>query len=323
MDYLAASKITAARSAREIEVVPLQRALGAHVHCGDLRTLDPRGVETIRAAYLEHLVLLFREQHLDDRELMDVGRYFGELARPISAAYQAEGVRGWDDELKHVSIISNVVENGVSIGALGDGEAVWHTDFSFQEVPYSATLLYALEIPPTGGNTGFLNMYLALETMPPELRREIVGRTIKHDASHNSAGQLRRGFAPVTDVSVSPGPSHPIIWRHPESGRDALYLGRRPYAYVNGLPVADSEALLDALWEHATQARFGWHHEWRVGDLLVWDNRCTMHHRDPFDPASRRVMHKTVCQGTRPAPPAVPSTESHPRGRLFAQGAIA
>lgn len=318
MEQLTPSHATSAPDERDPRIIPMPHALGAHVECGDLRTLGPRAVAALRAAYLDHLVLLFRDQHLNDRELMQVGRYFGELALPISAAYQAEGVRGWDDDLKHVSIISNVVENGVAIGALGDGEAVWHTDFSFQEVPYAATLLYALEVPPTGGNTGFLNMYLALETLPRELRREIIGRTIKHDASHNSAGQLRRGFAPVTDLATSPGPSHPIIVRHPETGRDALYLGRRPYAYVNGLPVAASEALLDALWAHATQPQFGWHHEWRVGDLLVWDNRCTMHHRDPFDPAARRVMHKTVCQGTRPAPPAVLATEPHPRGRLFA-----
>ena len=317
MSTIAESKTTPSHERREPEVIPMQNVLGAHVRCGDLRTVGAAGAKKIREAYLEHLVLVFRDQQLNDRELMDVGRYFGELALPISAAYQAEGVKGWDDELKHVSIISNVVENGVAIGALGDGEAVWHTDFSFQEVPYSATLLYALEVPPSGGNTGWLNMYLALETLPADLRHKITGRSIKHDASHNSAGQLRRGFAPVTDVSVSPGPSHPIICRHPETGRDALYLGRRPYAYVNGLPVAESEALLDALWAHATNPRFGWHHEWRVGDLIVWDNRCTMHHRDPFDPATRRVMHKTVCQGTAPAAPDTPAADRHPRGYLF------
>lgn len=296
----------AKKTSNEVEVISLPYALGAEVRCGDLRKLDGESARQVRQAYLDHLVVLFRDQTLDDYELMDVGRRFGELARPISAEYQADGVRPFNESLKHVSIISNVVENGVAIGALGDGEAVWHTDFSFHEVPYSATLLYALEVPPKGGNTGFLNMYLALETMPRELRREIEGRTIKHDASHNSAGLLRRGFAPVTDVRISPGPSHPIIARHPETNRDALYLGRRPYAYVNGLPVADSEALLDALWAHATQPQFAWHHEWKVGDLLAWDNRCTMHHRDPFDPASRRVMHKTVCQGTRPVSGTTP-----------------
>ena len=296
---------------------PLSDAIGAEIICGDIRDLSERASKQVYEAYLDRLVLLFRGQSLNDHELMDAGRRFGKLALPISTAYQAEGVRNWDQDLRHVSVISNVVENGVAIGMLGDGEATWHTDFSFQEVPYSATLLYALEVPPRGGNTGFLNMYLELETLPADLRRDIAGRTIKHDASHNSAGQLRRGFAPVTDVSVSPGPSHPIVARHPETGRDALYLGRRPYAYVSGLPVADSEALLDALWAHATQPRFGWHHEWRVGDLLVWDNRCTMHHRDPFDPASRRVMHKTICQGTRPAAPEQFAADPHPRGRLF------
>jgi taurine dioxygenase len=143
------------------------------------------------------------------------------------------------------------------------------------------------------------------------------GRTIKNDASHNSAGPLRKGFKEVTDVATSPGPSHSIVYTHPETGCNALYLGRRPYAYVNGLPVDESEDLLDRLWAHATQERFGWHHEWRVGDVLVWDNRCTMHHRDPFDPASRRVMHKTACQGARPAE-APGAAAAHPRGSSFA-----
>lgn len=301
---------------QQVEVLPLPHALGAEIRCGDVQALDERAKNLIYEAYLDNLVLLFRGQILDDHALMNFGRCFGKLAEPISSAYRAAGVKDTDNQLKYISVISNVVENGVAIGALGDGEAAWHSDFSFHEVPYSATLLYALEIPPVGGNTGFLNMYLAYETLPRELQDRIKGKTIKNDASHNSAGQLRKGFKPVTDVRTSPGPSHPIVWRHPETGRDALYLGRRPYAYVNGLSIEDSEALLDALWSHATQTQFSWHHTWRVGDILVWDNRCTMHHRDPFDPASRRVMHKTACQGSRPTarPESMPP---HPRGHFY------
>lgn len=299
----------------ELQVRPLPNVLGAEVLCGDVRKLSSDGRKTVHQAYLDHLVLLFRGQSLTDHELMAFGRCFGNLAEPISSAYRATGVKDTDPELKYISVISNVVENGVAIGALGDGEAAWHSDFSFHEVPYSATLLYSLEIPPSGGNTGFLNMYLAYETLPERLKREVQGRTIKNDASHNSAGQLRKGFKEVTDVAKSPGPSHPIVFRHPETGRDALYLGRRPFAYVNGLPVSESEKLLDELWAHATQERFSWHHEWRVGDILVWDNRCTMHHRDPFDPSSRRVMHKTACEGSRPTSGAGHASP-HPRGYM-------
>lgn len=308
---------TKGETAQKVEIAPLPYALGAEVWCGDVRTLNEQDTRTIYQAYLDHMVLLFRNQKLSDYELMDFGRRFGQLDEPISSEYRAEGVKVTEENMKYISVISNVKENGVAIGALGDGEAAWHSDFSFHEVPYSATLLYALEVPPRGGNTGFLNMYLALEMLPPDLRDKIRDRTIKHDASHNSTGQIRRGFKPVTDIRTSPGPSHPIVWRHPETGHDALYLGRRPYAYVNGLPLEESEVLLDALWAHATQPCFGWHHTWKVGDILVWDNRCTMHHRDPFDPDSRRVMHKTACRGTRPTKAQYTTIAPHPRGYMF------
>ncbi len=96
----------------------------------------------------------------------------------------------------------------------------------------------------------------------------------------------------------SPGPSHPIIRRHPETGKSALYLGRRPHAYINGLSLAESEALLDAVWAHATRPEFTWHHQWKLGDILIWDNRCAMHRRDALDPTTRRIMHRTQCKGT-------------------------
>ena len=143
-------------------------------------------------------------------------------------------------------------------------------------------------------------MYLALEMLPEALRSRIHGLTIKSDMTYNSGGQLRRGLTPPADVISAPGPSHPIVRTHPETGHNTLYLGRRPNAYVNGLPVEQSETLLNALWSHATQEAFTYHHEWRVGDVLIWDNRCTMHHRNPFDPQSRRVMHRTTVKGSRP-----------------------
>jgi taurine dioxygenase len=108
---------------------------------------------------------------------------------------------------------------------------------------------------------------------------------------------LRPGYTGEEDIRTTPGPKHPMVRRHPETGYDALYLGRRPHAYVDGLPLDESDALLDALWAHAANAAFTWHHQWRLGDILVWDNRCAMHRRDAFDPGSRRVMHRTQCKG--------------------------
>jgi taurine dioxygenase len=225
-----------------------------------------------------------------------LGQTFGELdAAPL--AY-TDGHK--ERQHEEVIVVSNVKEGGVPIGVLGDAEVVWHSDNSYRETPLAASMLYAIEIPAQGGATGFVNMYLALETLPADLRKAIEGRRLKHDATYNSAGVLRRGFQPTNDVRAAPGPWHPIVRTHPQSAHDALYLGRRPNAYIEGLSIEDSEALLNTLWTHATRPEVAWHHTWRRGDVLVWDNRCVMHHRNPFDPAARRVMHRIQCKGERP-----------------------
>jgi taurine dioxygenase len=171
---------------------------------------------------------------------------------------------------------------------------------SYNPEPPSASVLYALEIPPAGGDTGFTNMYLAYETLPDELKRAVEGRVCKHDASRNSVGELRRGFSEVTDPRETPGAEHPLVRTHPVTGRKALFLGRRRNAYVPGLSLPESEALLDRLWAHATRPELTWYQVWKIGDLIMWDNRCTMHRRDAFDPTSRRVMHRTQIRGDRP-----------------------
>ena len=284
---------------KSIRVAPYDAALGAEVKCGDLRRIDGGTRTMLRQAWLDNLLLVFRGQTLQDPDLLEVSTIFGETA--IAA------VKPRDNLFQPVAIVSNVVENGRKIGVLGDGEVVWHSDHSFHEKPLSAALLYALEVPPAGGDTHFSNMYLALKTLPRDLRARIEGLTIKNDGSLNSAGERRTNDI-ITDVREYVGVSHPIIRTH-ESGFDVLYLGRRPNAYVNGLPVEESEELLDRLWAHATQPAFTWAHHWQVGDLVVWDNRCVMHRRDPFDPQTRRIMHRAQCEGERPV--RTPGTAAH------------
>lgn len=279
------------RSAHGIEVLPFNARLGALVRCDDVKTLDERAFGEVHRAFLDNLVILIRNQDLSDEDLLTFGRRFGELQADVSDLKLAA------QKYPEIAVVSNVVENGTPIGRLGDGEATWHTDISYVDAPPTASILYALEVPPTGGNTGFTNMYLALETMPDELREKIRGRTIKHDKRYTGGGYLRPGYTGKEDPRTAPGPNHPVVRKHPETGHDALYLGRR-HAYVNGFSVEESEALLDALWAHATQPEFTWHHEWEVGDILIWDNRCVMHRRDAFDPKTRRVMHRTQCKGT-------------------------
>jgi alpha-ketoglutarate-dependent taurine dioxygenase len=290
-----------------VAVRPTGAALGADVEGVDLAgALLPEAVAAIKAAWGDNLVLRFRGQRLSDEDLMRFSRQFGELDwAPVAAARvkvpgEERWIEGTPEGRQYVMVISNVIENGKAIGQLGAYEAIWHTDMSYIEEPPMASALYSLEVPPTGGDTGFCNMYLAFETLGPELRRAVRGRMCRHDASRNSAGELRRGFADAPDPSQTVGAEHPIVRTHPTTGRQALFLGRRRNAYIPGLPLADSEALLDRLWAHATKAEFTWYQQWRVGDLILWDNRCVMHRRDAFDPASRRIMHRTQIKGDRP-----------------------
>jgi taurine dioxygenase len=288
----------------EVSIRQMPGALGATVECGDVRSLTIEQRQAIHEAWLDNLLLVFRDQSLDDSELVQFARIFGKPE--VAAVAPKDGV------YQEVAVVSNVVENGKRIGVLGAGELLWHSDHSFNERPLGATMLYALEVPAVGGDTWFSNMYQALESLPPLLRQRIEGRAIKNDGSHNSAGE-RRTTAVITDVRTYEGPSHPIVRTHPETGYNALYLGRRPNAYINGLSVEESESLLDALWSHASVPELAWVHQWRVGDLVVWDNRCMMHRRDAFDPTKRRVMHRAQCAGERPSYSESSHKGPHPR----------
>jgi taurine dioxygenase len=279
------------------KVVPTGAALGAEIQNVDLRGIGDQEFAVIHAAWLDHLVIVFRGQQLTDDDLIAFSRRFGDLDwAPIQ-----ETGRRFVEGHPEIYVVSNVVENGVPIGSLGAGEAVWHTDMSYLEDPPKASMLYALELPAAGGDTFFCNMYRAYELLPEELKRRISGLALKHDGTYNSGGYLRQGVSAVDDPLTSPGVYHPLVCTHPETGRRVLYLGRRRNAYLRGLPLSDSEALLDELWSYAEQPGIAWRNQWQVGDVVLWDNRCTMHRRDPFDPAARRILHRTQIKGqTRP-----------------------
>jgi taurine dioxygenase len=272
-----------------LEHRPLSEALGAEV-CGlDLaRPLPPAQREALFALWDEHLVLLFRDQKLTDAQLIDFSRQFGELDPPGPNPYG----KAYLPDHPEINVVANVEINGIP-GNLGASELIWHSDLTYVERPPKGAVLYALEVPEASGDTYFANLYLAAETLPPEWRSRIAGRVAIHDATYNSAGLMRKGYAPVTDPRNAPGARHPLLKRHPRTGREHLFLGRRRNSHIVGLELDESAALLDALWEHATKPAITFSHRWRQGDVLVWDNRVTLHRRDAFDPGVRRVMHRT------------------------------
>jgi taurine dioxygenase len=281
-----------------IAIRPTGAGVGAEVVGLDLRTVTRANFPQVHRAWIDHQVLLFRDQHLSDGDLIAFSRYLGDLDVAPNQETGQRFVEGYPE----LYVVSNVVENGRPIGSLGSGEAVWHTDMSYQANPPKASVLYAIEVPATGGDTGFVNMYSAYEALPDAFKARIETFRVKHDGTYNSGGYVRHGVTPTDDPIAAPGALHPLVCTHTESGRRALYLGRRRNAYIEGLPLAQSETLLDELWKFATRSEFTWYHHWQVGDLVLWDNRCVMHRRDAFDAADRRVMHRTQIKAeTKPS----------------------
>ena len=279
-------------AAADIEVVPMG-AIGAEVRNVDLAQVTEKQIEAIREGWYQHDTLLFRNQKLTDEALLSFSRHFGALDSPPNQGAGRKSPLGYPE----IYVVSNVLdEQGEPIGALGDGEAAWHTDMSYADQPPDASMLYSLEIPAAGGDTSFASMKAALARMPTALVERIRHLDIKHDGTFDSGGFVRRGMTPSSDPRNSVGTPHPIVIEHPVSGDHALYLGRRRNAYVMGLELAESERLLDELWSYVETVVY--RHQWARGDLVFWDNRTTMHRRDAFDPRARRVMHRTQIKGS-------------------------
>ena len=278
-----------------MEITATGAALAAEITGVDLaKGLDTATVEAIKSAWDAHLVLLFRGQKLSDPDLLTFSRHFGELDPPGPNPYGTTFL----PEFPEINVISNVKDaQSRPIGNLGAGEAVWHADMTYIETPPKGAILHALEVPVGQGDTHFANMVRAYEDLPADLKRAVEGRKAIHDAAHNSAGMLRKGYEEIDDPRKTPGAHHPLVREDPASGRRALFLGRRPHAYVIGMEPAESDALLDRLWAHATQEKYAWVHKWQPGDLLMWQNLWILHRRDGFDDNARRILHRTQIKG--------------------------
>ena len=271
------------------------KSLGGEIVGLDIsKKLTHDQINFINESWNERLVLVFKKQNLDDPKLIDFSKNFGQLDPPGPNPYGITFL----PEFPEINVISNVKnEQGTPIGNLGDGEAVWHADMTYLELPPKAGILYALEVPENQGNTHFANMTLAYSDLSDDIKKKIDGKILIHDSAHNSAGMLRKGYSEVDNPTETPGARHPMVIKDQTTNKKLLFLGRRPHAYIVGLEIEESENLLDEIWKHATQEKYTWTQKWEKGDLLMWKNLNVLHKRDAFDPNTRRVMHRTQLKG--------------------------
>jgi taurine dioxygenase len=274
----------------------LTDTFGVRVEDVDLAKLNEREFSELHGQWKAHgAMLVHGQQAMSDAQFEEFSKRFGELDPPPNQGVGRKSVPGFPD----LYVVSNELDaSGEPLGALGYSEAVWHTDMSYLPVPPIASMLLARRLPAWGGNTWVASMVAAYENLPAALKERIKGLKIKHDGTRDSGGNLRKGVADDPNPLTSKGYPHPAVIRDPGTGRPALFLGRRPRAYVTGLRLEESEALLDELWRHAFQPANVYEHRWQVGDVLVWSNYSTMHRRDEFDRNTIRRMHRSQIKGT-------------------------
>jgi alpha-ketoglutarate-dependent taurine dioxygenase len=270
-------------------VRPLSPALGAEILGIDLRDdIDAQVFAQIRNAWHQNLVIVLRGQNMSEEDQVRFAEKFG----PPAVIHTKQFVRNHPA----VMLISNIREDGKPIGALPDGEMHFHTDQCHQERPAMASMLYALEVPRAGGNTLFANGYTAYETLPPEIKRRIDGRKALNAYDYETAA-TKRGTRLTQSV---PSYAHPVVRTHPATGRKALYVNRLMTVRIEGLAAQESADLLAMLFDHQERREFIYEHVWRVGDLVIWDNRCTLHARTDFSPNERRLMRRVTILGEKP-----------------------
>jgi taurine dioxygenase len=273
MSTQVANGIRSENGLEQLVVKPSGASLGAQLEGLDLSVpLGEATVERVRKALLDHSVVYFRGQTLTGTQQVDFTRHFGK---------PEEHVRGTDgSRVPGIFVVSNVVENGKPIGALGSREVGFHSDLAYMARPGTLSALYALEVPPQGGTTTWCSGYAAYDALDAKMKARLDG--------------LRATHRHVTEANNPPDVvDHPMVCTHPETGRKTLYVTPLFTRAVVGMAEPESSALLKTLCEHLLQPRFSWSHRWSVGDIVMWDNRCTMHRRDPFPDEHRRVMHRT------------------------------
>lgn len=278
-------------------VKPLSSALGAEIVGVDLREdLPTETVAEIVEAWHRHLVVLFRDQTPSEDDQMRLARHFGALQQRIRPS-EHRHERSFIKHPETTMLVSNIRENGKLIGSLPDGEMHFHSDQCYLEKPAKATFLYAMEVPSQGGDTLFLNMYKAYESLSPALKARAEGKRALNAYLYDST--TREGNGAKLDLSIHPHYVQPVVRTHPDTRRKALYVNRLMTRSIEGVDEAEGEALLSELFAHIEQKQFIYAHKWRVGDLVVWDNRCTLHARTDFSDQERRMLRRVVVTGDR------------------------
>jgi taurine dioxygenase len=263
-----------------MKILPTGGALGAEIVGVDCsKPLEKDVVLRLKQAVLDHLVLVFRDQDLGEEEQVSFSRYFGD-PKPHVREQPERAV-------EEIFIVSNVIENGRSIGALGYGELTFHSDLSYLQHPGSISIVYAVEVPREGGDTQWANGYAAYDGLPADLRERVLPlRAVHRHGEENQNPELPA--------------SHPVIRTHPDTVRRTTYVSPQFTRYIEGVSEAESRELLERLFAHVIRPEFVWTHKWRARDLVLWDNRPTMHRREAFDPRERRTLKRTQMFGEVP-----------------------
>jgi taurine dioxygenase len=279
-------------AARALQFRPLSKHIGCEVAGIDLREpVPPAAASAIYRAWLDHAVLLFRDQDLTQEDLIRVTGIFGEFA-PLGRPKHTLP-SGFSKILPNIMLISNIRENGQTIGALPDGEMMFHHDTIHRDEPHKATLLYSVEIPTHGGDTLFASGTAAYDTLDPAMKKKLEGLRAVNFYVYNSVKRNDKQAVDATSQAV-----HPVARTHEETKRKALYVNRLMSVRIEDMPEAESEELLNFLFEHSEKPEFVYAHVWRKGDLIVWDNRCSSHARTDFPADQRRLLLRTTVKGT-------------------------
>ena len=272
-----------------IRIEPLDAPLGARITGVDLSgEVDDAAFGEIQAAWNEHLVLIFPGQELDEADHIRFTEHFGKLG---GRNRRKENVPEGDRVHAGLMLVSNIREDGVPIGSLPDGEMMFHSDGAYSETPYKYTLLYAVEIPSVGGNTLFSNMYRAYDTLPGDLKEHLAGAKARHGYYAGTTDKAN----PAGELSSEM--EYPLFIRHEDTGRTALFASRLMTLAIVGMEKAESDAVLEQLFDHSEQPEMVYEHVWTPGDLVIWDNRCSNHARTDFPGGARRLLRRTTVIG--------------------------